>query len=89
MNIKPLLGNYGIAHTRWATHGVPSVANAHPQSDQTEDVFVAHNGIFENYQSLKNDLIAEGYKFTSETDTEVIAHLIKIFEARARFRNVG
>ncbi len=79
MNIKPLLGNYGIAHTRWATHGVPSVANAHPQSDQTEDVFVAHNGIFENYQSLKNDLIAEGYKFTSETDTEVIAHLIKKF----------
>ena len=67
-------GNVGIAHTRWATHGVPSEANAHPHV--SGDVAVVHNGIIENYQSLKDDLQARGYVFSSQTDTEVVAHLV-------------
>jgi glucosamine--fructose-6-phosphate aminotransferase (isomerizing) len=70
-----LKGGCGIAHTRWATHGKPSVANAHPHVS-TNRVAVVHNGIIENYQSLRQELIAEGYSFTSETDTEVVGHLI-------------
>jgi glucosamine--fructose-6-phosphate aminotransferase (isomerizing) len=69
----------GIAHTRWATHGEPSEKNAHPQSDCTNNFWVAHNGIVENYKELKDSLIAEGHKFNSETDTEVIAHLVEKF----------
>ncbi len=69
----------GIAHTRWATHGVPSERNAHPQSDCTSSFWVVHNGIVENYKDLKDALIAEGHKFISDTDTEVIAHLIEKF----------
>lgn len=68
-------GSVGIAHTRWATHGVPSKANAHPHFSN-EQIAVVHNGIIENYKELKQQLIAKGYKFTSETDTEVIAHLV-------------
>ena len=71
---EPLHGNTGIGHTRWATHGKPSEANAHPH--MTDDVAVVHNGIIENFRELKAMLMAEGAPFTSDTDTEVIAHLI-------------
>ncbi|PIR86971.1 MAG: glutamine--fructose-6-phosphate transaminase (isomerizing) [Candidatus Harrisonbacteria bacterium CG10_big_fil_rev_8_21_14_0_10_49_15] len=67
----------GIAHTRWATHGKPSEANAHPHTDCKGNIWVAHNGIVENYQELKKALIEAGHEFKSETDTEVLAHLIE------------
>lgn len=71
-------GTIGIAHTRWATHGVPSEANAHPHMSN-DKIVVVHNGIIENYLDIKNHLQAKGYVFTSDTDTEVIAHLIYDF----------
>src|SRR5579859_8069413 len=74
---KPLEGTYGIGHTRWATHGRPSEENAHPHRDCTGKIVVVHNGIVENYLSLKKKLTEEGHKFTTETDTEIIAHLIE------------
>jgi len=67
----------GMAHTRWATHGRPSVENAHPQSDCRERIFLIHNGIIENFQALKVELLKSGHQFSSETDTEVLAHLIE------------
>jgi glucosamine--fructose-6-phosphate aminotransferase (isomerizing) len=73
----PLTGTYGIGHTRWATHGRPTEENAHPHRDCTGKVVVVHNGIVENYMQLKKRLIDAGHKFTTETDTEVIAHLIE------------
>lgn len=72
----PLSGQLGIAHTRWATHGEPSQLNAHPHMSG-ERLAIVHNGIIENYQELREELKAEGYEFTSQTDTEVVAHLIE------------
>lgn len=74
---KDLYGKIGIAHTRWATHGPPSIENAHPHLSKKETIAVVHNGIIENYSTLKEKLIEKGYKFKSQTDTEVIAHLIE------------
>jgi len=74
---SPLVGKVGIGHTRWATHGVPNDINAHPQFDCKQRIAVVHNGIIENYQSLRQWLISRGHKFASDTDTEVIPHLIE------------
>src|SRR6266404_2886344 len=77
IRLRPLDGTYGIGHTRWATHGRPTEENAHPHRDCTGRIVVVHNGIVENYLSLKRRLKEEGHQFTTETDTEVIAHLIE------------
>ncbi len=74
---SPVEGDLGIGHTRWATHGVPNECNAHPHIDCKGEIAVVHNGIIENSGTLKKELIARGHKFVSETDTEVIAHLIE------------
>jgi glucosamine--fructose-6-phosphate aminotransferase (isomerizing) len=74
---SPIEGSFGIGHTRWATHGRPTEENAHPHRDGSGTLVVVHNGIVENYITLKNALIAKGHKFVSETDTEIIAHLIE------------
>ena len=76
IRLNPLDGNYGIGHTRWATHGRPTEENAHPHRDQSGKVVVVHNGIIENYLTLKDRLAAQGSEFKTETDTEVVAHLI-------------
>jgi len=78
---KPLTGSYGIGHTRWATHGRPTEENAHPHRDCTGKIVVVHNGIVENYLTLKKKLMEEGHKFTTETDTEIIAHLVEKYYA--------
>jgi len=74
---SPIKGKLGIGHTRWATHGEPNTRNAHPHLGMTGDVVVVHNGIVENFTTLKDELISEGAEFQSETDTEVIVHLIE------------
>lgn len=81
MHVQNLEGHIGIGHTRWATHGAPSKVNAHPHLNEARTIAVVHNGIIENYMELKKELIGYGYKFVSDTDTEVIAHLIDFYEA--------
>ena len=78
-NENPVQATIGIGHTRWATHGVPSDSNAHPHSDCDGEIVVIHNGVIENYAALKTFLLAKGHVFRSETDTEVLAHLIEEF----------
>src|SRR5262245_42769894 len=74
---NPLAGEYGVGHTRWATHGRPTEENAHPHRDCTGKIVVVHNGIIENYLDLKQELQSEGHEFVTETDTEIVAHLVE------------
>src|ERR1039457_1795547 len=77
INEQNVSGTCGMAHTRWATHGEPNQINAHPHISQNKSLAIIHNGIIENYASLRSELKNRGYKFASETDTEVLIHLIE------------
>jgi glucosamine--fructose-6-phosphate aminotransferase (isomerizing) len=84
---EPVEGNLGIGHTRWATHGPPSDKNSHPQLDQSGKIAIVHNGVIENYDALKQKLLHAGHKFKSDTDTEVLAHLIGDYYEKRRDKN--
>src|SRR5580698_7389863 len=77
IRMNPVDGTFGIGHTRWATHGRPTEENAHPHRDCKGNIVVVHNGIVENYLTLKHQLEAEGHVFRTETDTEIVAHLVE------------
>ena len=79
LRFTEMKGNTGIAHTRWATHGVPNKINAHPHADCKNEISIVHNGIIENFAALKKLLLKEGHEFRTETDTEVLAHLVEKF----------
>ena len=83
---EPVAGNLGIGHTRWATHGVPSDKNSHPHLDQSGKIAVVHNGVIENYDGIKQKLLKAGHTFKSDTDTEVLAHLIGVHYEKRRSR---
>jgi len=84
---EPVEGNLGIGHTRWATHGPPSDKNSHPQLDQSGKIAIVHNGVIENYDALKQKLIKAGHTFKSDTDTEVLAHLIGDYYEKRKIGN--
>src|SRR5207249_5027211 len=77
IDADPIAGDYGVGHTRWATHGRPTEENAHPHRDCTGKIVVVHNGIIENYLDLKRELEREGHVFVTQTDTEIVAHLVE------------
>src|SRR3984885_14484341 len=77
IRLNPITGDYGVGHTRWATHGRPTEENAHPHRDCTGKIVVVHNGIIENYLDLKQELQRQGHVFVTETDTEIVAHLVE------------
>jgi glucosamine--fructose-6-phosphate aminotransferase (isomerizing) len=87
LKAEPAAGSLGIAHTRWATHGIPSDTNCHPHLDASGKIAVVHNGVIENYDALKQRLIRAGHKFKSDTDTEVLAHLIGDYYGKRRAKN--
>jgi glucosamine--fructose-6-phosphate aminotransferase (isomerizing) len=89
LKTSPVTGNLGIGHTRWATHGPPADENSHPHLDQTGRIAVVHNGVVENYDRLKDRLVKAGHTFRSETDTEVLAHLIGDYYAKRSKENNG